>query len=132
MDDLLLELKEGEPFFDREIYTDKSMKFIASEVVREKSLLFLQDEVPHGIAVVINLFNEKKTLVHIQADIVVNNPNHKQIVIGESGSMLKKIGSSARFDLEKITGKKVLLELFVRVEKNWVESKSGVAALDDI
>ena len=132
LEDIISELKDGEPFFDREIYTDKSMKFIASEVIREKALLFLQDEVPHGIAVVINLYNEKKTLNHIQADIIVNNPNHKQIVIGENGSMLKKIGTSARNELEKMLDKKVLLELFVVVKKGWIESMSGVSLLDDM
>lgn len=132
LEDILKVLPEGEPFYDREIYTDKSMKFMASEIIREKSLLFLQDEVPHGIAVAINLFNEKKTIVHIQADIIVNNPNHKAIVIGENGTMLKKIGSSARGDIERLVDKKVLLELFVRVEKNWIESKSGVSTLDDV
>lgn len=132
LEDILKLLPEGEPFFDREIYTDKSMKFMASEIIREKSLLFLQDEVPHGIAVSISLYEEKKTLDHISADIIVNNPNHKQIVIGENGSMLKKIGTSARQELEKLLDKKVLLELFVRVEKNWIESKSGVSALDDM
>ena len=108
------------------------MKFMASEVIREKTLLFLQDEVPHGIAVAINLYEEKKTLDHIQADIIVNNPNHKQIVIGDSGAMLKKIGTSARAELEKMLDKKVLLELFVKVEKNWIDSKSGVMMLDDL
>lgn len=132
LEDILKLLPAGEPFFDRELYTDKSMKFMASEIIREKALLFLQDEVPHGIFVAINLYEEKKTLDHIQADIIVNNPNHKQIVIGENGSMLKKIGTSARTELEKILDKKVLLELFVRVEKNWIESKSGVSALDDM
>ena len=132
LEDIISELKDGEPFFDREIYTDKSMKFIASEVIREKALLFLQDEVPHGIAVVINLYNEKKTLNHIQADIIVNNQNHKQIVIGENGSMLKKIGTSARNELEKMLDKKVLLELFVVVKKGWIESMSGVSLLDDM
>lgn len=132
LQDILEVLKEGEPFFDREIYTDKSLKFMASEIIREKALLFLQDEVPHGIAISISNYEEKKTLDHIQADIIVNNPNHKQIVIGEGGAMLKKIGTSARRELEKLLGKKVLLELFVRVEKNWIESKSGVSALDDM
>ena len=132
LEDIIKLLPVGEPFYDKEIYTDKSMKFMASEIIREKSLLFLQDEVPHGIFVSISSYEEKKTLDHIQADIIVNNPNHKQIVIGENGNMLKKIGTSARQELEKILNKKVLLELFVRVEKNWIESKSGVSALDDM
>ena len=80
----------------------------------------------------INLYNEKKTLNHIQADIIVNNQNHKQIVIGENGSMLKKIGTSARNELEKMLDKKVLLELFVVVKKGWIESMSGVSLLDDM
>ena len=72
----------------------------AGEIIREKSLLFLQDEVPHGIAVVVNLYNEKKTLDHIQADIIVNNPNHKQIVIGENGSMLMVVASGTAVIIE--------------------------------
>ena len=118
-------LPKGEPLFDREIYTDRSLKFMVSEIVREKALLFLQEEIPHGIAVVIDSYSDKKTLVKIQATIIVASPNHKAIVIGNGGSMLKKIGESARRDIEKLTDKKVLLELFVRVEKNWLESSSA-------
>lgn len=123
---ILSMLPEGEPLFDREIYTDKSMRFMASEIVREKALLFLQEEIPHGIAVVVDEFEDKKSIVKIGATIIVASPNHKSIVIGAGGEMLKKIGSSARRDIEKLTDKKVLLELFVRVEKNWVESQSFV------
>ena len=123
---LLSMLKEGQPMFDREIYTDKSLRFMVSEIIREKSLLFLQEEIPHGIAVTIDVFEEKKSLVKINATIIVSSPNHKSIVIGAGGEMLKKIGSSARRDIEKLTAKKVLLELFVRVEKNWIESASFV------
>ncbi|MBQ9790649.1 MAG: GTPase Era [Clostridia bacterium] len=123
---ILSMLPEGDPLFDREIYTDKSLRFMVSEIVREKALLFLQEEIPHGIAVVVDEFEEKKTLVKISATVVVANANHKAIVIGAGGEMLKKIGSSARRDIEKLTDKKVLLELFVRVEKNWLESASFV------
>ena len=119
-------LSEGNPLFDTDIYTDKSMRFMASEILREKALLFLQEEIPHGIAVVVDEFEEKKSIVKIFATIIVSSPNHKSIVIGAGGEMLKKIGSAARRDIEKITGKKVLLELFVRVEKNWIQSQSFV------
>jgi len=116
-------MPEGEPLFDREIYTNRSLKFMASEMVREKALLFLQEEIPHGIAVVIDGFEEKKSLVKINATIVVSSINHKAIVIGSKGSMLKKIGEAARKDIENnLTDKKVLLELFVRVQKGWIES----------
>lgn len=119
---LLSALPEGQPFFDKDIYSDKSIKFMTGEIIREKALLFLQEEIPHGIAVVIDLFEEKKTLTKICASIIIAQEGHKQIVIGENGSMLKKIGSAARRDIEKLVGNKVLLELFVRYEKNWLES----------
>ncbi len=119
-------LPEGEPMFDREIYTDKSMRFMVSEIVREKALLFLQEEIPHGIAVSVDEFEEKKTLVKISATIIVASANHKSIVIGANGAKIKEIGMSARRDIEKLTDKKVLLELFVRVQKNWVESAGFV------
>ena len=124
--DILSMLPEGEPLFDREIYTDRPLRFMVSEIIREKALLFLQEEIPHGIAAIVDTFEDKKTLVKVAATIIVSSPNHKSIVIGAGGEMLKKIGSAARRDIEKLTDKKVLLELFVRVEKNWVESGSFV------
>ena len=132
IEEIMKLIPEGEPYFDREIYTDKSIRFMTAEIIREKALLFLQEEVPHGIAIEIKLFEEKKTIVHIAADLIVNNPNHKQIVIGSNGEMLKKIGMSARSDIEKLIGKQVLLELFVRVEKDWINKSSSVSTLGDV
>lgn len=108
--------------YDEDYYTNKSLKFIASETIREKALYFLQEEIPHGISVDIVNFEEKTNLVIIDADIICEKDSHKSIVIGKKGSMLKNIGEKARVGLENLTGKKVLLKLFVKTKKNWRES----------
>ena len=108
--------------YDEDYYTNKSLKFIASETIREKALYFLQEEIPHGISVDIVNFEEKTNLVIIDADIICEKDSHKSIVIGKKGSMLKNIGEKARVELENLTGKKVLLKLFVKTKKNWRES----------
>ena len=112
-------LPEGERVFDEDIYSDKPLSFLTAEIVREKLLLKLRDEIPHTVAVVTDEFNEKKNIVVISHTIIVENENHKQIVIGEGGAMLKNIGTLARRDIEKLLGKKVLLNLFVKVKKDW-------------
>lgn len=117
-------LPEGEFMFDEGDITDKSVKFISAEIIREKALLFLQQEIPHGIAVDIPKFLEGDKLVEIDADIIASKENHKQIIIGKKGEMLKKIGSSARVEIEEMVGKKVLLNLFVKVKENWQDSQS--------
>lgn len=122
-------LPEGEPEFEMESYTDKSMRFIASEVIREKCLLLLQEEIPHGIAIDIVKYEEKKNSVNIQADIICASDRHKGIIIGKGGQMLKKIGTSSRLDLERITGEKVGLDLYVKVKENWDQSKGVLADL---
>ena len=108
--------------YDEDYYTNKSLKFIASETIREKALYFLQEEIPHGISVDIVNFEEKTNLVIIDADIICEKDSHKSIVIGKKGSMLKNIGEKARVGLENLTGKKVLLKLFVKTKKNWREN----------
>lgn len=112
-------LPVGIPLFDDDAITDKSERFLVAEIIREKALLLLQEEIPHGIAVFISKFSDSKKLVYISADIVVNKPNHKLIIIGKGGSMLKKIGTLARADIEKLLEKHVNLETFVKVREGW-------------
>lgn len=111
--------KEKNFEFTEDEYTDKSLRFIASEIIREKALYNLNDEIPHGISVVIDKFQEKTGLCIIEADIVCERESHKSIIIGKKGSMLKKIGESSRQELEQLVDNQVLLKLFVRTKKNW-------------
>jgi len=90
-----------------------------SEIIREKALLYLQDEVPHGLAVVIDTFTEGENLLKISATIFCEKPAHKVIIIGKNGEMLKKIGQSSRIEIERLTSSKVFLELWVKVKENW-------------
>lgn len=115
------DLKEGPMFYPQDFVTDKSEKFLAEEIIREKGLRFLQEEVPHGLAVKIEKFKERqdKDIIDIEATIYVERNSHKAIIIGKDGSMLKKIGTAARLDLEKMLESKVNLKLWVKVEKNW-------------
>lgn len=126
VDELLTKLVNvlpyGEFMFDEDQITDRSLRFLASEIVREKALIYLQEEIPHGIAVDIPKFEEHKSLVTIEAEIIASKPNHKQIIIGKGGDMLKKIGTSARVEIESLLDKKVNLQLFVKVRENWQDS----------
>lgn len=123
VDDLINKIKqylpEGEKLYDENEVTDQSMREIAAEVIREKIIFSTKEEIPHSVAVIIENYEEKDKLDRINAQIVVSNDSQKKILIGKGGSMLKKIGTSARLELEKITEKKVYLELFVKVYKNW-------------
>ena len=111
-------LPECESFiYDEDELTDKSIKFISKEIIREKMLYLLEDEIPHGIAIDITLFDEESGEIH--ADIICEKSSHKGIIIGKGGLMLKEIGTRARKDIEKLLGKKVNLKLFVKVEENW-------------
>lgn len=129
--DVLLEkikekLPEGERYFDEDSYTDKSVKFMVSEIIREKMLWKLNDEIPHGVAVEIISFKEKKEVVVISANIICEKQSHKQIIIGSKGSMLKEIGTKSRLEIEKLLGKRVSLDLFVKVREDWRENGSFV------
>ncbi len=115
-------LPEGQPFYDRELYTDKSVKFMCAEIIREKALWLLREEIPHGIGVVIDVFDDSSDRVNIDATIVTEKKTHKQIIIGENGEMLKEIGTRARIEIEKMLGKKVFLQLFVKVREDWRDS----------
>jgi len=110
--------------FDEEYYTDKSVKFLVAEYVREAALRKLNDEIPHGIAVDITRFDERGEITTIEADIICERDSHKGIIIGKGGQTLRKIGEDARKQAEDLLGTKVLLKLFVKVEKDWRDKQS--------
>lgn len=113
-------LPQNNAIFPEDLYTDRSMNFIASEIIREKALRLLDEEIPYGIAVRINKYELREDGIRdIDADLIVQKDSHKGIVLGKAGSMIKKISSFAREDLEQITGEKIFLTLWVRVEKDW-------------
>lgn len=112
-------LPEGVPYYEDDIYTDKTVKFMVAEIIREKTLWLLQDEIPHGVGIDISKFEEGTTLTKIDADIVCEKQSHKIIIIGANGQSLKNIGTKARVDIEKLLGTKVYLNLFVKVRKDW-------------
>lgn len=117
-------MPEGYPYFDTNAVTDKTERFLVAEIVREKSLLFLQQEIPHGIATYVNKYEDKKNIVNIEIDIIANKESHKPIIIGKDGGMLKKIGTSARQEIEQMLEKKVNLKLFVKVRAGWQDDLS--------
>ena len=129
LEKVLKYLKESQPLFDEESYTDKSVRFMVSEIIREKVLLFVQEEIPHFVGIEILEFNEDERKIKISADIICEKESHKQIIIGKGGQMIKKIGTYAREDIEKLTGKKVYLELFVKVKEGWQEDKIILSSL---
>lgn len=114
-------LDKGPAYYDRDMITDKSERFIVSEIIREKALNNLSQEVPHGIAVRIDNFKERDTkkLIDIDATIIVEKNSHKEIVIGKGGSMVKKIGIESRKEIQSFLDSKVNLKLWVKVEKDW-------------
>ncbi len=122
-DRLLQLLPEGERFFDEDMYTDKSMRFMVAEIVREKALRNLDEEIPYGIGVTVNKYEYRDNgVVDIDADIVCEKKSHKAMIIGKGGAMIKKISTQARMDIENIVGAKVFLTLYVRVKEDWRDS----------
>lgn len=115
-------LEEGPMFYDEDTVTDQPEKAIAAEIIREKMLWLLDKEVPHGIAVEITRMREKENITEIHATINCERKTHKGIIIGKNGEMLKRIGSMAREDIEKMLNKKVYLELWVKVKNDWRNS----------
>lgn len=116
-------------YYDEDIYTDKTVKYMVRETIREKALWLLQDELPHGIAVEIVRFDEEESYCEIDADIILEKSSHKQIVIGSKGEMIKNIGTKSRIDIEKLIDKKVMLKLFVKVREDWRQKDSVVKSL---
>ncbi len=115
-------LEESVWFFPDDIVTDQTERHIAAEIVREKLLRTLEDEIPHGTAVTIEEFKEDKKMIRIRAEIICEKASHKGIIIGKQGSTLKQIGTYAREDMEKFFGAHVFLDLFVKVKENWRDS----------
>ena len=122
-------LPEGIAMYDEDEVTDQNMREIAKEIIREKILRLTQDEIPHSVAVKIDLFEEKKTLTKISATIFVEQDSQKLIVVGKQGQMIKKIGEYARVELENMIGRKVFLELFVKVKKDWRKRQDNLKNL---
>lgn len=117
-------LPYGPAYYDEDTVTDQPMRQIAAELIREKALKCLDDEIPHGIAVAIDRMNFRKdgSIVDIDATIVCERESHKGIIIGKGGAMLKKIGSAARYEIENLVETKVNLKLWVKVKKEWRDS----------
>ena len=133
IDDLIEKIKNylplGQKLYDEDEVTDQNMREIASEIIREKIIFATKDEIPHSVAVVIENYKEEENIDKISAQIIVSNESQKKILIGKGGSMLKKIGTNARLELEKIVDKKVFLELFVKVVKNWQKDDNFIKSL---
>ncbi len=123
-DTLFEYLDEGPMYYDEDTVTDQPERQIAAEMIREKALRNLEEEIPHGIAVLIDLMKERADggLIDISATIICEKESHKGIIIGKKGAMLKKIGTEARREIEMMTGTKVNLQLWVKVKENWRES----------
>lgn len=122
---------EGPHYFDDDAFTDMPEKELVAELVREKALLFLREEVPHGIAVVVERFKERpdKDLIDIDVDIYCERKSHKGMIIGKGGQMLKKIASAARMDIEELLGVKVNLQCWVKVREDWRDNELQLKSL---
>lgn len=124
VDALIGEIKKllpvGKRIYDKELYTDRDMRFMASEIIREKAMRLLDKEVPYGIGIVINKYEYRKNgILDIDADVIIQKQQHKPIVLGKNGETIKKIATYARQDLETMTGDKIFLTLWVRVKPEW-------------
>jgi len=115
-------LEEGPMYFPEDMVTDHPERFIVSEIIREKILLYLEDEVPHGVAIEIESYKEEPNITRIGAVIYCERKSHKGIIIGKQGKKLKGIGKAARMEIEALVGTKVFLELWVKVKENWRDS----------
>ena len=118
------QLPEGPFFFPDDMLTDQPERQLVAELIREKTLHLLQKEIPHGIAVVIDTFNEReeKEIIDIDATIICEKNSHKPIIIGKGGRTLKEIGSRARVDIENMLGIKVNLQIWVKIKERWRDS----------
>jgi GTP-binding protein Era len=114
----------GPPYYDKDALTDKPLRFFVSEIIREKILLYYQKEIPYSTEVVIEEYKEEPTRDIIRAVILVNRDSQRGIVIGNKGAAIKKLGIESRLEIEKFVQKKVHLELFVKVSKDWRDNES--------
>ena len=122
-------LVEGPQYFPEDMVTDQTVRQIAAETIREKLLRLLDEEIPHGIAVTIEDYVEKPDIIEIRAEIYCEKEAHKKIIIGKNGETLKKAATYAREDIEALAGKKVYLNLWVKVKENWRDSELNMARL---
>jgi GTP-binding protein Era len=133
LDDLLGEIERrlpaGEPLFDAEQFTDRPLRFLAAEAIREKAFRLLGDELPYGIAVTIERWEEDEGRAAVVATLLVERDAHKAIVIGAGGAKLREIGRLARLDIEKLLGKRVRLETHVRVRRGWSDDARLLSSL---
>ena len=120
-------LRESEWFFPDDIVTDQPERQLAAEIIREKLLRMLDEEIPHGTAVTIEEWREEGNLISIRAEIYCEKASHKGIIIGKGGALIKKIGSYARQDIEKMLDSRVYLDLYVRVKENWRDSNFNIS-----
>ena len=129
--DILLEkilklLPEGIKYYPDTVHTDKTERFIASEIIREKALWHLQEEIPHGIAVAIERFEQKEKIIEIDATIICEKSSHKNIIIGKNGTMLKRIGRGARLDIQNLVNSKVYLNIWIKVKDKWRDNLAEI------
>ena len=129
VDSIFKYMPQGVPFYDEETVTDQTMRQISAEIIREKALRCLDEEVPHGIAVTIEQMEMKPDIVNITDDIICRRESHQGIIIGKQGSMLKKIGTMARHDIETMVDNHVNLKLWVKVRKDWRDNDSLLNSL---
>ena len=121
-------LPESPPYFGKDALTDRSSRFFVTEIVREKILMTYDKEVPYATQVIVEKFDESETAIHIMAVIYVERDSQKGIIIGHQGKMLKRVGTEARKDIEKFFEKKIYLELYVKVEKDWRNQENKLRA----
>ena len=121
---ILSNIPENPPYYDKEELSDRPMRFFVSEIIREKIFNFCQKEIPYSTQIEIDHYEENEHLIRIRAVIIVERDSQKGIVIGKGGEMLKKIGRQARIDIQKFLDKKVFLETFVKVDKDWRSSEA--------
>ncbi|MDO5441983.1 MAG: GTPase Era, partial [Bacillota bacterium] len=127
IDTLMNFLEEGPQYFPEDMITDNPMRFLVSEIIREKLLMYLDEEVPHGVAVEIERYEELNNLTKIYATIYCEKQTHKSIIIGKGGKKIKGIGKSAREEIENLVGTKVYLETFVKVKEGWRDSVIAIS-----
>lgn len=129
LENILKFIPNGPCYYPQDISSDKTEQFIVGEIIREKALWLLNEEIPHGVAVIINSFKEQLNIVKIDATIICEKEGHKKIIIGTNGSKLKQIAESARKDMERLLEKQVYLSIWVKVKENWRDNDFQVSNL---
>lgn len=123
LENIIQKLPECPPYFPKDELTDRSMRFFITEIIREKILLNYQQEIPYSVEVVVDAYEESQNLINIKATIFASRESQKAIIIGKGGSAIKKTGIMARADIEEFTGKKIFLDLRVKVDKDWRDNE---------